>query len=48
MGVPDPDHIPPTLAKFFGQHIVDQQERDIEAHKRSNSQSNDAKENLIN
>ena len=46
MGVPDPDHIPPTLAKFFGDHVVEQQARDIEAHKRSLSQSGD-KENLI-
>lgn len=36
-GVDDPDHIPPTLTKFFGKDVIQQQMRDTEAHMRSYS-----------
>ena len=38
-GVEDPDHIPPTLAKFFGKEVVQQQMKDKEAHIRAISRS---------
>jgi len=46
-GVQDPDHIPPTMAKFFGKDVVKQLQADTEAKSRGEVTVVEEKENLM-